>query len=122
MKNEARLLDVDLFVRTITEKRCRPCKQQNGYNGKWCVHCIYFDIVADALDLSFREEPKERGVWYPENSRNKSYKFICSACYKIAYCPPKIVHKKGIGDVKCCSLKYCPHCGKEMILRETIDE
>lgn len=54
--------------------------------------------------------PQQHGTWKAENSRPKSYKYICSACGGTAYeCPaPKSKAPKR------CSLKFCPHCGADM--------
>lgn len=49
--------------------------------------------------------PVRHGRWIKENSRKKSYLWICSNCRKIAYfCG---------GDGKC-AYQYCPHCGAIM--------
>ena len=54
--------------------------------------------------------PQQHGTWAAENSRPKSYKFICSVCGGTAYDRPDTKSKAP----KRCSLKYCPHCGAIM--------
>ena len=53
---------------------------------------------------------QQRGTWKAENSRPKSYKYICSICGGTAYERPAPTSKAP----KRCSLKFCPHCGAIM--------
>ncbi len=53
--------------------------------------------------------------WIEENTRTKSYKFVCSACGKVAYDTP-ICGDKHWATKRPCSLQYCPHCGAKMDL------
>lgn len=60
----------------------------------------YLEIIS-AADVA----PVRHGRWIKENSRKKSYLWICSNCRKIAYfCS---------GDGKC-AYQYCPNCGADM--------
>ena len=54
--------------------------------------------------------PQQHGTWAAENSRPKSYKYICSACGGMAYDNPDTKSKAP----KRCGLKFCPHCGAIM--------
>lgn len=49
--------------------------------------------------------PVRHGRWIKENSRKKSYLWICSNCRKIAYFCGR--------DGKC-AYQYCPNCGAIM--------
>lgn len=63
--------------------------------------------------LIAKEVFKTRGHWIEENRRAHSSKFICSECGGIAY------YVQSLRDpnwYKCCGYKYCPHCGKPMII------
>ena len=69
------------------------------------------DEIQEDLDMLFCMLPAENvapvrhGRWIKENSRKKSYLWICSNCRKIAYfCG---------GDGKC-AYQYCPNCGARM--------
>lgn len=69
------------------------------------------DEIQEDLDMLFCMLPAENvapvrhGRWIKENSRKKSYLWICSNCRKIAYfCS---------GDGKC-AYQYCPNCGADM--------
>ena len=69
------------------------------------------DEIQEDLDMLFCMLPAENvapvrhGRWIKENSRKKSYLWICSNCRKIAYfCG---------GDGKC-AYQYCPNCGADM--------
>lgn len=55
---------------------------------------------------------QQHGTWKAENSRPKSYKYICSACGGTAYERPRIATKRD--TPKRCSLKFCPNCGAKM--------
>ena len=49
--------------------------------------------------------PVRHGRWIKENSRKKSYLWICSNCRKIAYF---------CGGAGKCAYQYCPNCGARM--------
>ena len=68
------------------------------------------------LGYNLGEKPRNevKGVWMHYPSSAKSYRWMCSACTKIAYYPnPK--------DIKGCAYKYCPNCGVEMTRTEGVD-
>lgn len=49
--------------------------------------------------------------WIPENSRERSFMFLCSSCGKKVYAKPQGAPK--YGGVKKCDYKYCPYCGEK---------
>ena len=51
--------------------------------------------------------------WIAENTRPKSFKWICSECGSTAYDMPMCSKKH---YKKMCMLQYCPHCGVKMDL------
>ena len=53
-----------------------------------------------------------KGKWIAENSRPKSFMFVCSLCGKKAYDRPYGSAKHT--SPKVCKLKYCPNCGAKM--------
>ena len=55
--------------------------------------------------------PVVRGEWMEEINRTRSYKFVCSACYKTAYDPQPT---RSVGWVKRCRYAFCPNCGAVM--------
>lgn len=84
-----------------------------------CGDCIHVEVCDPIFAEFSRENPAHcknfmkaaevalvrHGRWIKENSRKKSYLWICSNCRKIAYfCS---------GDGKC-AYQYCPNCGADM--------
>ena len=53
-----------------------------------------------------------KGTWTAENSRPKSFMFVCSLCKGKAYDKP-YGSAKNISQ-KVCKLAYCPNCGAKM--------
>ncbi len=49
----------------------------------------------------------------PKNASKRSYKYICSACGEMAYCPPAGNGFKVTKDTKepVCGYRFCPYCG-----------
>ena len=78
------------------------CKKDNRVNGLTAL----FQAADAIMDCKSEDvAPVRHGRWIKENSRKKSYLWICSNCRKIAYfCS---------GDGKC-AYQYCPNCGADM--------
>lgn len=53
-----------------------------------------------------------KGTWTAENSRPKSFVFVCSLCKAKAYDRPYGSAKRI--SQKVCKLAYCPNCGAKM--------
>ena len=53
-----------------------------------------------------------KGIWTAENSRPKSFVFVCSLCKGKAYDKPYGSAKRTTR--KACKLAYCPNCGAKM--------
>lgn len=79
------------------EKLLRDIEHYNVSDGAF-QHWVEIQRAADVALV-------RHGRWIKENSRKKSYLWICSNCRKIAYfCG---------GDGKC-AYQYCPNCGARM--------
>ena len=93
----------------------------------FCSDCIHYDVCykiehygRDLEDTSACKQfiskdvvPVKHGHWIrPYDATDKSYRWKCSECRKIA----NYVYKCGKYDLKIikCGLHYCPHCGAKM--------
>ena len=66
--------------------------------------------AADALVARGYRRHTE-GAWIEENKLEKSAKFVCSVCEKVAYYPQPTRDKDW---QKHCPYKYCPNCGAQI--------
>ncbi len=71
--------------------------------------------ILDAIEVA--ECNNRKPHWIPENSRAKSFIFICSECGRIAYDMPMTRSN----TKKVCRLQYCPHCGTKMEMDEVAE-
>lgn len=96
-----------------------PGRTVVGY--KFSFYRFMLARIKQALQKLYTED--ERGVWYADNPRPRSYKFICSACLNVAYDMPRLrIDEKSGKYIKYCGLQYCPNCGIKMITLDTKSE
>ena len=114
--NDEKLQALD-FAETMQEcaEMFLPFREHTKIRGI-SLKSFQFMIKVIISVLSGMQEINDRAVWYADNTRPKSYKFICSACMKTAYAVPRTKRIKGVGDVKRCYYRYCPNCGTKMLL------
>lgn len=60
-------------------------------------------ILQGWINLASGVRPAIKAKWKKENSRPKSYLYVCSNCGKIAY----------FSGTKC-GYNFCPNCGRDM--------
>ena len=65
-----------------------------------------------------RKQKKPPAHWIEENTRPKSFKWICSECGSTVYDMP-MCNKKNYK--KMCLYQYCPYCGVRMDLSEVAE-
>ena len=90
---------------------------------KWCNTCEHADYCRGKYDeytigCSRYKKAKPKPHWIEENTRPKSFKWICSECGSTVYDMP-MCNKKNYK--KMCLYQYCPYCGVRMDLSEVAE-
>ena len=83
--------------------------------------CEYGDMCKPKYDIggcSHFKQKKPPAHWIEENTRPKSFKWICSECGSTVYDMP-MCNKKNYK--KMCLYQYCPYCGVRMDLSEVAE-
>ena len=85
--------------------------------GNLCKDATRHDSLTVLGCASFKTK-KPPAHWIEENTRPKSFKWICSECGSTVYGMP-MCNKKNYK--KMCLYQYCPYCGVRMDLSEDED-
>ncbi len=95
--------DIEPYWDMFKVKELEKAPKWDGHTPQVAIERIE-KLSADVVEL-------RHGHWIEDNKRQKSYKFICSACGGVAYSPQPNTKNP---HTKACAYKYCPHCGAIM--------
>ena len=88
-----------------TLKNCKECHDRPKEYMRMMM-CTSLKYTLKLLENGYSK--RGHGHWIQENDRPCSTKWICSDCHEIAY------NKQMNGNMKICTLEFCPYCGAKM--------